>query len=377
MSAPIRIPIIRPTLPPFEEVVRELESVWCSGMLTSGSHGRELERTMQERCAVPEAIGMANCTSGLILLLKALDLPAGGDVIVPSFTFAATAHAVVWNGLRPVFADCVAADLTLDPASVRRRLTPRTVAIMATSIFGVPPDLDALQEIADERDIPLVLDSAQALSSTYKGRPMGGFGVGEVFSMSPTKVATAAEGGVVTTRDPVLAEKLRRLRDYGKARDGQDMEFIGLSARLSELHAVVANATLRHVDEYIAHRLECIGRYQSHLRDLPGVSFPAVPAGRTTSCNYMVVRVDPTRAPLTRNALYGAFAELGIQTKKYFYPAVHEQTAFAPFSDGVELPAATAAAAECLALPLYGHMDEETLDEVVRAFRGFFGRPTA
>ena len=377
MSAPVRIPIIRPTLPPFSEVVADLEAVWRSGMLTTATHGRELEQVMQERCAVPEAIGMANCTSGLILLLKALDLPAGGEVIVPSFTFAATAHAVVWNGLRPVFADCVAADLTLDPASVLRRLTPRTVAIMATTIFGVPPDLDALQEIADARGIPLVLDSAQALSSTYKGRPMGSFGVGEVFSMSPTKVTTAAEGGVVTTRDPLLAEKLRRLRDYGKARDGQDMEFIGLSARLSELHAVVACATLRHVDEYIAHRLDFIGRYQARLGDLPGISFPSVPAGRTTSCNYMVVRVDPSRSPLPRDALYGAFAELGIQTKKYFYPAVHSQTAFAPFHDGVELPAATAASAECLALPLYGHMDEATLDEVVRAFRGLLGRADA
>ena len=362
----VRVPIIRPTMPPFEEIEQSLREVWGSGMLTVSKNVAGLEKEFAARCGTSEAVAMSSCTSGLILLLTALDLPAGGEVIVPAFTFAATAHGVVWNRLTPVFADCKRSDLTIDVESVRSRITERTVAIMATTIFGVPPDIDELVALAEEHDLPLLLDSAQALGSTYKGQVMGGFGVGEVFSMSPTKVATACEAGVITLNDSVLAEKLRRARDYGKATDGQDMEFIGLSARLSEFHAIVARATLSHLDEYIAHRLACIAKYQARLGGLTGVSFLETGDDRTTSCNYMVLRIGSDCA-LSRNELYGALGQLGIQTKKYFYPAVHQQTAFRPMHDGIELPEAEAASAECLAIPLFGHMTEDTLELVCTA----------
>jgi len=364
----VRVPIIRPTLPPFEEVEGALREVWASGMLTVGQHGRDLEAEFAARCETPHAVSMSSCTSGLILLIQAMNLPEGGEIIVPAFTFAATAHSVVWNRLTPVFADCKRSDLTIDVASVRSRITENTVAIMATTIFGVPPDLDELTALAAEIEVPLILDSAQALGSTYKGQVMGGFGVGEVFSMSPTKVATACEAGVITTRDPVLAEHLRRARDYGKATDGQDMEFIGLSARLSEFHAIVARATLGHLDEYIAHRLRGIATYKRLLTGLPGVSVVEPGSDRTTSCNYMVLRIGPD-SPVSRDELYAALAEQGVQTKKYFYPSVHLQTAFAPMHDGLSLPEAEAASAECLALPLFGHIDDETLELVSDAVK--------
>ncbi|MCO4769972.1 MAG: DegT/DnrJ/EryC1/StrS family aminotransferase [Deltaproteobacteria bacterium] len=368
----VQIPIIRPTLPPFDEVEGALREVWASGMLTVGQNGRDLEAEFAARCDAPHAVSMSSCTSGLILLVQAMNLPEGGEVIVPAFTFAATAHAVVWNRLTPVFADCKRSDLTLDVESTRNRMTENTVAIMATTIFGVPPDMDELIALAEEAGIPLILDSAQALGSTYKGKTMGSFGVGEVFSMSPTKVATACEAGVITTRDPELAARLKRSRDYGKAPDGQDMEFVGLSARLSEFHAIVARATLRHLDEYIAHRLAGIEEYKKRLDGLPGISFVGPGPDRTTSCNYMVIRVG-AGAAMPRNDLYGALAERGIQTKKYFFPALHQQTAFAPMHDGASLPEAESAAAECLAVPLYGHISEETIDTVCQAIRDILG----
>ncbi len=370
MTEPALLPIIRPTLPDFDDWVAELRAVWESGMLTVSDRGRRFEAAVAEVCGVEHAVSMSSCTSGLILLLAAQNLPRGGEVVVPAFTFAATAHSVLWNGLVPVFADCDAETLTMDPASARAAISDRTVAIMATTIFGTPPHIDALQALADDAGVPLLLDSAQALGSTWRGRPMGAFGVGEVFSFSPTKVATAAEAGIVTTTDGELAARLKRYRDYGKATDGQDMEFLGLSARLSELHAVVGLATVTNLTTYIEHRRSAIATYQAALGDLPGVVFPRVPDVATTSCNYMVMRLGPN-APLTRDELYAKLGDERIQTKKYFYPAVHLQTLYrgdAPPS----LPNAEAAAAECIAVPLFGHIAPEQIDRVVAAVRAAF-----
>jgi dTDP-4-amino-4,6-dideoxygalactose transaminase len=371
MSEPTLLPIIRPTLPQFDDWVAELRGVWESGMLTVSERGRRFEAAVAARCGVEHAVSMSSCTSGLILLLAAQNLPRGGEVVVPAFTFAATAHSVLWNGLVPVFADCDADTLTMDPASARSVVTEKTVAIMATTIFGTPPDIDALQALAADAGVPLLLDSAQALGSTWRGQPMGGFGVGEVFSFSPTKVATAAEAGIVTTTDGELAALLRRYRDYGKSTDGQDMEFLGLSARLSELHAVVGLATVTNLSTYIEHRRAAIAKYQAALGDLPGVTFPGVPEVATTSCNYMVLRLGPD-APLTRDALYDALGDARIQTKKYFYPAVHLQTLYRGDSPP-SLPAAEAAAAECLAVPLFGHITAAQVDRVVSSVRAVFG----
>lgn len=371
MAAPITLPIIRPTLPSFDEVEPLFREIWGSGLLTVGVHNRALEAEVTARTGAAHAVAVANCTSGLMLMLRALDLPPGSEVVVPSFTFAATAHAVVWNGLRPVFADCDAQTLTLDPAAAARCVSPRTSAIMATTIFGTPPDIDALEALATRHAIPLVLDSAQALGSTWRGRAMGGFGRGEVFSWSPTKVATAAEAGVITTQDAALASRLRQLRDYGKGADGQDMEFIGLSARLSEFHAAVGRVTLRHLDEYIAHRGRAMQWYREALLGLPGLSTPLLPAHATSSNNYFVVRLSKD-APLSRDALYAVLSAAGIQCKRYFWPAVHLQTAYAPEHAGTDAPNAEAASAECLALPLYGHISEEQVGQVVAATRSAF-----
>jgi dTDP-4-amino-4,6-dideoxygalactose transaminase len=372
---PVDLPIIRPTLPPFSEVAADFERIWSSGLLTVGSAVRRFEEAVAERCQVQNAVAMSSCTSGLILVQAALELPLGGEVLVPAFTFAATAQSVAWNGLVPVFADCDAETLTLDPEDAARRISPRTVAILATTIFGTPPDLDALAALAADRGVPLLLDSAQALGSSWHGRPLGGFGRAEVFSFSPTKVATAVEAGIVSTSDGTLAQTLRQMRDYGKGRDGQDMEWFGLSARLSELHATVGLATLAHLDEYIAVRARGIERYRAGLSDLPGVGFPRLPAEARSSCNYMVVRFRRGACPLQRDEVYARLADRGIQTKKYFYPAVHRQTAFVRrFGEPPSLPRAEAAAAECLAVPLYGHIRDDQIDRVLAAIRGLFAK---
>ncbi|MES4785175.1 MAG: DegT/DnrJ/EryC1/StrS family aminotransferase, partial [Nitrospiraceae bacterium] len=155
-----------------------------------------------------------------MLVPRALGLRPGSEVIVPSFTFAATAQALLWNGLIPVFCDCLPGTCTLDPRDVERTLSPFTTAICAVTVYGLPPDIDALSDVGRHAGGPVYFDSAQGLGATYRGRALGVWGACEVFSLSPTKVVTAVEGGLITTNDAELADRVRAMRDYGKDAKG-------------------------------------------------------------------------------------------------------------------------------------------------------------
>ncbi len=366
-------PIIRPTLPDFSEVEADLRAIWSSGMLTTGRVVGELEAMVAGYCGVEHCVAMSSCTSGLVLTVKALGL--SGEVILPSFTFAATGHALVWNGIEPVFVDCLPGTYNIDPEAARAAITPRTTGIVGVYVFGVPPELGALESLAAEHGLALMFDSAQALGATWQGRRAGGFGRAEVFSMSPTKVITAAEGGLVTTNDGALAGALRQMRDYGKSADGYEMAHIGLNARQSELHAAVGKACMRHAEAYIGHRLAMIARYQAALSGLPGVSFQHVGDDRTGSGNYMVMRVSGAEARLSRDGLYEALAERGIHTKKYFYPPLHLHAAYGAWRQKYEgrLPQTERLSQEGIAIPLYGHIAPEDCDIIAAAIRDLLG----
>lgn len=369
----MRYPIIRPTLPDFSEVEGDFRQIWESGLLTTGRVVRALEEQVAEYCGVKHCVATSNCTSGLLLLTKALGLK--GEVILPSFTFAATGHALVWNGIEPVFVDSLPGSFNLDPKAVEAAITERTTGILAVYVFGVPPELEALQGLADKHGLALYSDAAQALGASYKGKKAGGFGRAEVFSMSPTKVVTAGEGGLITTDDEGLAVELRQMRDYGKGPDGYDMRFIGINARQSEFHAAVARVTVSHLDEYMGHRLAMIEHYQRALGDLPGISFQEVGPDRTGSGNYMVMRVEGGKAKLSRDELYEALGAQGIQTKKYFYPPLHMHHAYKPWRAKYEgkLPVAERLSGEGIALPLYGHIAASDCDAIIEAVRGLLG----
>lgn len=369
------LPIIRPTIVPFEELEAELRSILASGRVTVGPVTRRLEETIAAHLGVPAAVGVANCTAGLTLALQALNLEPGAEVILSTFTFAATAHSVVWNGLTPVYADALPDSCLIDPASVESLVTANTGAVMATDVFGVPADIDELVSLAEKRGLPLVFDSAQSLGALYKDQPVGGFGEAQVFSMSPTKVVTAIEGGLIATRNEAMAERLRRGRDYGKARDGMDMEFVGLSARMSEPHALVAWKNFQHLDELLAARRERISLYRTELGEVRGLRFQAIPGDRTTSGNYVVIFVNSDEFGVTRDELYDALMMENIQTKKYFYPPVHRQTAFRRWHQGKPpLPVAERLASEALALPLWSHLDLDVIERVAGVIRAVTAR---
>ena len=359
----MQLSIIRPTLPSVQEIMQLLGPSWDSGTITLGPIVKLLEEEACRRTGAKYSVALSSCTAGLMMIPGALELPPGKEVIVPSFTFAATAQAMLWNGLIPVFCDCLPETCTIDPDDVERNLSSKTAAICGVSIFGLPPDNEALLDLGYRKGLPIYFDSAQGLGATYHGLPLGGFGACEVFSMSPTKVVTAVEGGLFTTNDRALAERIRSLRDYGKDPvKGEEMHHLGLSARMSELHAAVGLLSLRMMDELVKARKELIAIYRDCLGTLPGCWVQRFPADRTTSGNYFVLFItDAARA--SRDEIYEALKMAGIQTKRYFYPPLHEQALFQRFPKRVSsnLQHTMKISREGLALPLYSHT---TLEEI-------------
>lgn len=362
---PDGLPFVRPALPDPDAIAGTIRGIVAGGMITNAGYVRELEQRAAEYLDVRHCVAVSSCTSGLMLVLRTADLT--GDVIVPSFTFAATAHAVAWNGLRPVFADIDPETLTLSATEALHAIGVRTSAILATHTFGTPCDIDALARTCKKDGIRLFFDAAHAFGSRYRGVPIGGFGDAEVFSLSPTKVLVAGEGGIIATNDDMLAQRCRIGRDYGNPGD-YDCRFVGLNARMSELHAAVALASLEGLEQRIARRNELADLYKSELARVPGISFPIVPEGDRSTYKDFTILVDGDVFGCDAKRLGEALAEDGIDTRRYYSPPVHTMRAYrrATMTSG-PLEATMSAASRVITLPLWIQMSDEVVLRVVGA----------
>lgn len=366
------IPVISPTLIEPRKLIPGIEKIFWSGSVTSSGYVRALEEACARYCGVRYAVAVSSATSALMIAVKGMGL--SGEVIVPSFTFAATVHALSWNGITPVFADCEPGTYNIDINDAEKKISSRTSAIMAVSIFGSPPRIQELELCAKARKLALIFDSAQGFSAQYRGKILGGFGRCEVFSLSPTKVITSLEGGIITTNDRALADFCVSARDYGKTKDAEDIGFAGLSARMSEVHALIAIRNMEKLHECLAVRRRMIDIYKKLLDGIEGIGFQEILPEASSSCNYMVIFVNENKFMFSRDELYKALEAENIQTKKYFYPAVHLQKAYSAFAEKYrgKLPVTEQASREGLALPLYGHMNEKSVRIVCSAIRKIY-----
>jgi dTDP-4-amino-4,6-dideoxygalactose transaminase len=297
------------------------------------------------------------------LVLRVLELE--GEVILPSFTFFATGHAVLWNGLQPVFADCEPASWNLDPARVAELIGPRTAAIVAVHMYGNPANTDALEALARQRGLKLIFDAAHALGSRREGRPVGSFGDAEVFSLSPTKLLVAGEGGIVATHDSDLACRLRAARNYGDT-GNYDPLVLGLNARLTELNALLALHGLAHLEEQLRRRNAIATRFTSGLRALPGIGFQKVrPQDESTYKDFSIL-IDSDQFGVTRDALGLALVAENVEVKKYFYPPLHQQKLYRTFHTN-GLAATERISQSVLSLPIYAGLADETMDRLIEA----------
>lgn len=342
----------RPSLPDTRPLLARLERILASGQLTNGPTVAELEERVAARLGVRHAVAVSSCTSGLMLTFQALG--ARGPVVMPSFTFSAGPHAVRWAGGRPRFADIAADSLCVDPERVRP-LVAGARAVSATHLYGTPCRTEELDEVAGAAGIPLVYDAAHALGARRRGRPIGGFGKAEVFSLSPTKVATGGEGGLVTTDDAALAEALRIGRNYGNPGD-YDCAFVGLNARMSELHAAVALHSLQALDEHIARRTVLAGLFWRTLAGVPGLRGPRVEAGDVPTHKDLTLLVDAGPFGLSAAQLGAALRHERVESRRYFHPPAHAQTAYRDLLPAPPLPVTELAARSVLSVPLWSHM---------------------
>ncbi|MGZ8571615.1 MAG: DegT/DnrJ/EryC1/StrS family aminotransferase [Actinomycetota bacterium] len=361
---PDGLPLARPRFKDPAAIGREVERIVESQVLTDGPTVRRLEERASDFLGVRHCVAVASCTAGLMLVLRAAEI--SGDVVLPSFTFAATAHAVTWNGLRPVFADVDPDTLTLSPDAAERALGVRVAAILATHLYGAPCDVEGLQAVAQRNGVTLFFDAAHAFGARYRRVKVGGFGAAEVFSLTPTKTLIGGEGGIIATDDDLLAERCRVGRNYGNPGD-YDCRFVGLNGRMSELHAALALASFDDLEERVAQRGVLARHYRSTLGTVPGVSFPTVRADDRSTYKDLTVLIDAQAFGLSADTLGEALAAEGVETRRYYAPPVHLMRAYRAVANGVDLPVTVAAAEAALALPLLPGMTEPEIDTLTDA----------
>jgi dTDP-4-amino-4,6-dideoxygalactose transaminase len=278
----------------------------------------------------------------------------------------ATVSALIWCGLRPVFADVNRDTTNLDPASAEAAITPRTTAIVAIHNFGNPADIAGLQAVADRHGLKLIFDAAHGFGALYQGRPVGSQGDAQVYSLSPTKLLIAAEGGIVATADDRLAAFIRTGREYGN--DGNyDSNFPGLNARLPEFNAMLGLKSLGALEAAAESRNAYAGMFQEVMGRLPGIGFQAVSSGDRCSYKDFSITIDATKFGLSRDELAGALAAENIDTRKYYDPPVHRQKAYSQYYDGKPLPNTEWLAANSLSFPIWSKMDADVLERICAA----------
>jgi len=324
-----------------------LERRWLTNY---GPYVQELERRIRDMLGVRHCIAMCNATIALEIVIRALQLK--GEVLVPSFTFIATAHALQWQEITPVFCDIDPRTHTVDPGRIEAMITPRTTGIIGVHTWGRPCDVAALTEIARRRDLRLIFDAAHAFGCTHAGRHIGNFGDAEVFSFHATKFFNAFEGGAVVTNDDELAAKIRLMKNFGFS--GYDkVIYIGTNGKMSEASAAMALTSLESLDSFIETNRENHACYARALAELPGLTLLSYDGAERSNYQYVVVEVDEERAGLSRDALLEVLHAENVIARRYFYPGCHRMEPYRSYFPhaGLLLPETEAVARRVLVLP--------------------------
>ncbi|NLZ43524.1 MAG: DegT/DnrJ/EryC1/StrS family aminotransferase [Clostridia bacterium] len=358
------IPLSRPDIT--EKEIRRVNAVLRSPYLSGGTALKEFEAKAARVAGTKYAVGVSSGTAALHLILLALGIGAGDEVITTPFSFVASANCILYAGAKPVFADIDPETLNLDPKEAEARITPRTKAILVVHVFGFPAAMDEFRRIAAENGVFLIEDACEAIGARWRGEPAGGLGTMGAFAFYPNKQVTTGEGGMVVTNEEGYAELVRSLSNQGRRPNDSWLthERLGYNYRLDELSAALGCAQLDRLPEILAARERVAAWYQEELREIPELNLPQdrlVPGVKPSWFLY-VVRFS---SPELRERVAAALAEEGIENKPYF-PAIHLQ----PFYrrtfgyQGGEFPEAERAAATCLALPFYNKLRREQIAAV-------------
>lgn len=368
-----KILVTRSSMPPLEEYIDEIKSIWDSHWLTNmGVKHEELTKRLEDYLDVEHVSLFSNGHMSLELGLQALNLQ-GGEVITTPFTFASTTHAIVRNGLKPVFCDIREDDYTIDAGKIESLITDHTVAIVPVHVYGNICQVEEIERIAGKYGLKVVYDAAHAFGEKYKNRGVGSLGDASMFSFHATKVYNTIEGGAVCFHDEEYGRKLFRLKNFG-IRNEETVDGVGANAKMNEFQAAMGICNLRHLEEEIAKRKKVVERYRSNLSGIPGIRLNVEQKDVQSNYAYFPVLFDEKEFGVTRNEVSDRLKENDIFSRKYFYPLTNTFECYNKQFDVEDTPVALKISRRVLTLPLYADLDLDSVDRIcdiiIRAGRG-------
>ena len=369
MDKPIYV--TQPYLPPLEEFLPYLEQIWDNKILTnSGPFHQQLETALCQYLGVEHIALFSNGTLALVAALQALRIT--GEVITTPYSFVATAHSLLWTGIKPVFVDVEPDSLNMDPAAIEAAITPHTTAILPVHCYGRPCNVEAIQKIADTYNLRVIYDAAHAFGVRHAGQSVLRHGDLSMLSFHATKVFNTFEGGAIVCPDAKTKQRIDHLKNFGFV-DEVTVVAPGINGKMSEINAAFGLLQLRHVDEALRRRAVIADLYDRALADIPGIR-PLPKAGSASVVNnaYYPVLVEKS-FPLSRDGLYQRLRDNGIHGRRYFYPLISSFPMYRglPSAAPANLPVATLAASQVLCLPIYPALSESdqahVIDTITRA----------
>ena len=359
-----KILVTRSSMPSMEEYIEEIRSIWDSHWLTNmGEKHKALQAELQKYMGVPAVELLTNGHMALELSLQAMNLQ--GEVITTPFTFASTTHAIVRNGLEPVFCDIDPETYTMDATQIERRITDRTCAILPVHVYGNVCNIEEIERIAHKYGLKVLYDAAHTFGETYKGQGIGNFGDASCFSFHATKVFNTIEGGAVCYRDPDMGRRLYELKNFG-IHGPEEVDAVGANAKMNEFCAAMGLCNLRHVDEEIAKRRAVVERYREHLEGVDGLRLNVQQPEVRSNYAYFPVVFDENLFGASRNEVMDALAQNGIGARKYFYPLTNTFECFHGKYNVDATPVALHVAKRVLTLPLYADLSMEDVDRICK-----------
>ena len=362
--------VTRSSIPDFEEYCEEIRKIWDSHWLTNmGIEHQSLQRKLEEFLCCPHVILYTNGHLALENVIAAMQLPAGGEIITTPFTFASTTHAIVRNGLAPVFCDVNDRDYTMDVDKIEALITEKTVAIVPVHVYGNMCDVERIKSIADKHNLKVIYDAAHAFAVKYKGVSSANFGDASMFSFHATKVFNTIEGGAVCFADDNLVHTLNDMKNFG-IRGPESVVFVGGNAKMNEFQAAMGICNLRHLNREIGKRKLVAERYRKHLEGVKGIRL--CQPQRDVESNYAYFPVIFDSYAATRDEVFEALQEQEITARKYFFPLTNSFECYKNYpTSGVEkTPVAAFLADHVLTLPMYADLALEDVDRICEIILG-------
>jgi len=358
------IAVTKSSMPSFEEYCEEIKSLWDSRWLSNrGAIHKEFERLLQERMGVDYVTLYANGHVALEVAIDAFRFPKGSEVITTPYTHCSTTHSIVRNGLVPVFCDVNDRDYTIDVEQIEKYITDKTVAIVATHVYGLLCDVDAIDRIAKKYHLKVIYDAAHAFGVKRNGVDAISFGDASMISCHATKVFHTIEGGIVAFKDKDIYDRIESLVNFG-FKGPEEVQYISTNARMNEFEAAMGICNLRHIDDEIARRKIAADRYVEHLSGVTGIHLIAPQDGVTSNYAYFPVFFDGYK--YNRNEVQEKLKKENILARKYFYPIVPDMKCYKETYSAKDYPVSRHAAETVLALPMFSDLSVEDVDTICK-----------